>query len=118
MIKLFEDTENEIHPAVWADPKTGALRYEYRLVYSDRGGPCSCAFSLFSEVGEPYQEAFKKFFEGETTYTGKVNGLVDHGNEWPYISDRFEFASLVSRRKMVEDEKQEELEKELEDAFS
>jgi hypothetical protein len=59
--------------------KTGAALYEYGN--KDIG----FRFTLLSEVGQPFVPAFKQQLE---TRGWKIDGLVDHGNARPYISDK------------------------------
>lgn len=63
--------------------KDGAATFEY---WADRtqGAPL-CSFTLFCEVGAPYQPLFDSFFA-----KWKVVGTVDYGNERPYIADKLE----------------------------
>jgi hypothetical protein len=67
---------------VWCNSQ-GAATYDY-LATQTSGSP-RCTFTLFCEVGAPYQPLFTGFFE-----KFKVVGKVDYGNERPYISDKIE----------------------------
>ncbi len=60
----------------------GGLLYEY---VADQHGDALCRFSLFSEVGQPYQLCFAEFHQNF-----QVEGLVDYGNSWPFVADKLE----------------------------
>lgn len=57
----------------------GAATYAY---VADRSGEVGCGFTLFSEVGAPYQPLFEGFFEHY-----EITGVVDYGRTWPFVAD-------------------------------
>ena len=67
---------------VWLNNE-GAASYEYKVDTTDP--EFTCCFTLFCEVGAPYQPLFARFFE-----KFKVVGKVNYGNARPYIADKVE----------------------------
>lgn len=64
--------------SVWRN-RLGGLTYCYRATRTD--GKPWCAFSLFCEVGAPYQPLFQGFFEKFT-----VEGTVSYAGS-PHLAD-------------------------------
>lgn len=64
---------------VWLNAD-GAATFEYKATRTS-GAPV-CSFTLFCEVGAPYQPLFAKFFDSY-----KITGVVDYGNVWPFVAD-------------------------------
>lgn len=78
--------------SVWCND-LGGLTYQYRATRTS-GRPW-CAFTLFGEVGEPYQHLFEPFFN-----QADVDGYVEYEN-WPYLADR-----LKNHERILDETKQ------------